>query len=640
MKKYSALILIAVLLTSTAAGSSWKELLIDWLPGFLQWGQPAQTAAPKHFSANADWQSLASTASTAYQFDWPFPSIDAAQSAKKWQQAQQSIRCLTATVEPLPKGQSVRLLYHRDDFPIYFSNILHTYAPVVQISVTQDQALNKLDSISPQPTILFYDPARLETAEANWWEIAEALPASQPVFFLHLGTVATLPALPAHWTVYHSPRRSMESESLLASYLYGAETLPAVEEATVEEATACEPLPTEIQMGFAPPALLGFDPEELQKVDRILLQAIRRKAMPGAQLLVAKDGKIVYQKSYGHHTYQKKQAVYSSDLYDLASITKAAATNLAIMKLHDQGRLDIQQRVRDILPELSKFVPGYYTLEQLLVHQSGLQADIPIGAYVGQQYIADQPSEQYKIPISEHRWLEAGIPQQILNGLKRVGHTKRPTYRYSDINYLLLQQVVERLTQLPMDSFLRQEIYGPLGLNRLLFKPYATFESNFCVPTVEDKWMRGGLLRGYVHDEGAAFLGGVAGHAGLFGNATDLAILYQTLLNQGVLNGQRIFSPATVALFTAKSRLNYRSLGFDRVLAGWPRLRQFGTGEGTFGHLGFSGTSVWADPDNQLIYVLLTNRIHPDPNSEIFAKLDVRGQVHQQIYRSLLRPEA
>ncbi len=637
MRKYSALILIAVLLTSMAAASSWKELFSGWLLSFLPWEQPAQKAASQHFSANtvADWQTFANTASTAYQFDWPFPSIDGGQSARKWQQAQQAIQRLTAAVEPLPKAQSVRLLYHQDDFPIYFSNILHTYAPVVQISVTQDQALSELDSISLQPTILFYDPSRLEAAEANWWKIAEALPPSQPVFFLHLGTAATLPALPAHWAVYHSPQRSMESESLLATYLYGAETLPVV-----EEATACEPLPVGVQMGFAPPALLGFDPEELQKVDRILQQAIRRKAMPGAQLLVAKEGKIVYQKSYGHHTYQKKQAVYSSDLYDLASVTKAAATNLAIMKLYDQSRLDLKQRVRDILPELNKFVPGYYTLEQLLVHQSGLQADIPIRAYVGQHHVADQASEQYNIPISEQRWLEAGIPQQILNGLKRVGHTKRPMYRYSDINYLLLQQVVERLTELPMDIFLRQEIYEPLGLNRLLFKPYTTFASNFCVPTVEDKWMRGGLVRGYVHDEGAALLGGVAGHAGLFGNATDLAVLYQMLLNGGELNGQRIFSSATVSLFTAKSRLNYRSLGFDRVQIGWPRLRQLGVGEDTFGHLGFSGTSVWADPENELIYILLTNRVHPDPSSEIFNKLDVRGQVHQQIYRSLLRPEA
>ncbi len=633
MRRFFALLFLALLLMSSTFTTDWKTALFSWLPSFLQGKAAAEDerAASVFIPDEAAWHSNRTVAQTAYQFDWPFPTMNAEQSAENWRLAQRTIQLTAGShpILPLAKGKTIRLLYPQGDMPIYLSNLLHAYAPTVEIALPKN-ASQLPEEILPLPTVVFWDAGRLDVAQRDDWKLLQQLDSQQAVVLLWFGTRDEIPDLPSHWTLLHCPKRTMESESLFASVLFGAEQadkIPSISTVAFR--------PQYQQLGYAPPLSMGFEAEELQKVDRIIQQAIRKKAMPGAQLLVARAGKIVYQKSYGYHTYQKKQAVYSSDLYDLASVTKAAATSLAVMKLYDQGKITLQQRVSDFLPLLKKRALGYYSIEQLLVHQTGVQADLPVSPFIGKQFVAAQHSESFSIPIGPQRWLATEVPVALRESLHKVSYTKRPMYRYSDINYLLLQCIVEAVAQKPMDEFLAEEVYQPLGLGRLLFKPQQYFDVSQTVPTATDDWMRGGLLRGYVHDEGAALLGGVAGHAGLFGNATDLATLFQLLLNGGELNGQCVFSPSTVDLFTQKSRLNYRSLGFDRVLAGWPNLRQAGVGEQTFGHLGFSGTSVWADPDNQLIYVLLTNRIHPDPKSDTFSQLDVRGKVHQQIYKSL-----
>lgn len=187
-----------------------------------------------------------------------------------------------------------------------------------------------------------------------------------------------------------------------------------------------------------------------------------------------------------------------------------------------------------------------------------------------------------------------------------------------------------------LDQYVSQHFYEPLGLHRLTFKPAERLPADYCVPSVYDAWMRETILQGYVHDEGAALLGGVAGHAGLFGNARDLGRLFQLLLDKGQFSGQQIIDPTTVELFTSQYAYNYRALGFDRLMGGWSNLKDLGASEATFGHTGFSGTCVWADPDNELVFVLLTNRIFPDPKRDRFKRYRVRSRVHGDVYRALV----
>ena len=442
--------------------------------------------------------------------------------------------------------------------------------------------------------------------------------------------------VPAAWSVINSPKRNKESEAFTVQVLFGAEDLYGrLTQATPVYApgTGFDLIAT--RGGFRLPEQLGVDRTALERVDYYINRGIRYRAMPGAQLLVMKDGQVIYEKGYGHHTY-RRQEVNPGDLYDLASVTKAAATTLAIMKLYDEGRIDLDAQVRDYLPELKKKIIGRYRVERLLAHQTGLQSDIPLHGLIGKQYVADELREEFSLPVGPGRWLDRAVPAKVREKLTgKIDRTRRQVYRYSDLNYYLLQLIVEEITGEPINTFLKREFYAPMRLGRLGYNPAGRFPAERLVPTVRDPWMRGGLLRGYVHDEGAALLGGVAGHAGLFANAYDVGRLFQLFVDEGNFEGQQLLSAETVQKFTRRNRFNYRALGFDRLVGGWRNVVNAGASDETFGHLGFSGTSVWADPENDLVFVLLTNRVHPDPKNNRFQKMQIRGKVHKAVYQAL-----
>lgn len=655
MKHSFSFVLAGLLLMSTAAAddsssssSPWSERLKGWLPDFLtEWWWPevveetvvvVDTALLARPEAEA-FLSTPQTQESSYQLNWPFTVLNTERAEARWVAATKT----TVLVQnprrmlPLKKGTPLRLIYPASDHPVYFSGLLHSYGPTNALAFNP-LVFGPLQTLVTEETttVIFSDAERLEREQRNWFTALGQLPVNAPVVLVHFGEASQLPDLPANWSVVIAQDRNLESETFTAQALFGGAAITGTLLDSVGKFAPGSGIRSRIQtVGFASPESVGIDRTELEKVDDQIKRAIRKRAMPGAQLAVVKDGKVIYQKSYGHHTYLKKQGVYSSDLYDLASITKAGATTLAVMKLYDNGKIDLSKKVQDYLPMFLKRPVGRYTIEQLLSHQTGIQANLPLYDFIGKQYISDTEIDGFGVRIGQERWLDTTVHAGIIEKLKVVNYTKRHIFLYSDVNYVLLQLIVEELAGKTMDEYLREEVYDPLGLDRLLFRPFEKFPANQLVPTVLDEWMRGGLLRGYVHDEGASLLGGVAGHAGLFGNATDLAMLFQMLLNGGELNGERIFTEQTVAKFTEKSRFNYRAFGFDRLQGGWSNVIRNGAGESTFGHLGFSGTSVWADPENNLVYVLLTNRVHPDGKNELFMKLGVRGKVHEQIYRSL-----
>lgn len=642
MKRIIALALVSIFLFSVASPASWTDRFREWLPDFIaQWiwsDDEDDKSSISTLTVSEAMAAMPAVATSPFQLQWPFVSLDRDRSLERWQRAEQASVLVRNAMDALPlnRGSSLRLLFPSADFPVHFAGLLGAYGPLKTIGIDPEVAATDW-TVGADPgvsTVIFSDP---ETAQKEWFRQATNLPPDARVILVHFGDLSALGKLPENWSLLYHPERNAESESYLAQAIFGgAEVSGRLREGTeVYSLGEGEDLPVK-QMGYSAPENQGFDANKLEMVDREINYAIRKRATPGAQLLVAKGGKVVYQKSYGHHTYQRRQEVYSSDLYDLASVTKAAATSLAVMKLYEEGILSLEQKVKDWLPELARRPAGRYTIERLLTHQTGLQADLPIYGLFSDRYLSEESAPGYRTEIAPDQWISDEVPKKLLQKLGSLKYTRSPVFKYSDVNYVLLQQIVERAVDQPLDEYVREQFYEPMGLGRLVFRPAQQFSWVHTVPTAVDKWMRRELVRGYVHDEGAALLGGVAGHAGLFGNAADLATLFQMLLNEGELNGRQFLAPETVRLFTAKSRFNYRALGFDRLMGGWKSLKQLGAGESTFGHTGFSGTSVWADPEQDIVVVLLTNRIHPDPKNDRLTKMKLRGKVHRRIYQALM----
>lgn len=400
-----------------------------------------------------------------------------------------------------------------------------------------------------------------------------------------------------------------------------------------------------IRLGYTGAYQVGIAPQKLVGIDAIVESAIDEKAFPGAQLLVAKDGKVVYRKAFGHHTYDEQQPVRLHDYYDLASVTKVAATTLAAMQAYEQEDIRLNDRLREHLPLRRSSRLRNLRVEKLLSHRTGLQPHLPVIPYLlergddninCERYFCESPSADFPIPVSDHFYFSRKHYDQIWDDMQRL-RSRYTRYRYSDVNFVLLQRLLEAKAGTRLDSLVEQSFYQPLGLQRLTFLPRQSVAPRHIVPTEDDYRWRHQLVHGYVHDETAALLGGVAGHAGLFGNADDLAVVFQMLLNGGTYGHQRFFEPETIEKFTTASHGNHRGLGFDK-----PKPEDIGEGafpEGvsraTFGHTGFTGTCVWSDPEQQLTYIFLSNRIHPDRSNSKLFQLRVRERVHEVIYDAL-----
>lgn len=390
------------------------------------------------------------------------------------------------------------------------------------------------------------------------------------------------------------------------------------------------------RLGHAPPETVGIDREKLGRIDQYVERAIRRKAIPGCQVLVAKSGQIIYDKTFGYFTYDKQQAVDHESIYDLASLTKAAATTLGVMRLEEEGKVDLAGRLREYLPAYQKTGLKYLRVRHLLAHHTGLQANLPIAHWLRQDDLfASSQSKDYPLAVSDNVYLKKGVREDLLAEVAEVRTARRQFFRYSDVNFILLQQLIEEQANAPLDDYLNKTFYEPLGLQRLLFRPGLVFPESEIVPTELDRRWRKELVRGEVHDESATLLGGVGGHAGLFGNARDLAALFQMLIQDGTYAGDRYLQAQTIKEFTKRNGYNYRAFGFDRLAGHSKSLRRYGASDNTFGHTGFTGTCVWADPEEDLIFIFLSNRIYPDKHNSKLQKLGLRERIHKIVYQSL-----
>ncbi len=398
-----------------------------------------------------------------------------------------------------------------------------------------------------------------------------------------------------------------------------------------------------------PASQLGFNAAKLTtSIDSIVNDAIKQKAIPGAVVMVVKDGKIAYEKAFGYLTYDSTEPVYPETIYDLASVTKIMATTLSVMKLYDEGKLDLQKTLGDYIPTVRGSNKAPLKLWDILLHQAGLKAFIPfyretLDAANGNLPLSTlyrtSPDSIYNVPVAANLYIKKDWEDTMMNRILKSELAPNGKYIYSDNDYIFLGKIVESITHMTLDQYVKKTFYDKLNLAATGFNPAQRFPLDYIAPTEREKEFRAQLIHGYVHDPGAAMFGGVAGHAGLFSNAYEVGVLAQMLLNGGVLNGQNFFSRKTVDYFNQyHSDISRRGLGFDK-----PEKDNATRAEPypcvsasplTFGHTGFTGTCFWVDPKYNLIFVFLSNRVNsPDVNK--FLRMSVRPKVHEAIYQAM-----
>jgi beta-glucosidase-like glycosyl hydrolase/CubicO group peptidase (beta-lactamase class C family) len=400
------------------------------------------------------------------------------------------------------------------------------------------------------------------------------------------------------------------------------------------------------RLSYSTPEQEGMSSVKLNQIDSIVNTAINDTVMPGAQVLVARNGSIIYQKSFGYKTYEKKSAINNNNLYDIASVTKIMATTPIVMKMVENGELDLDAPLKQYLPEIDTTSKADITIRQMMAHYARLWPWLPIykltldeeGNLNRKKYYSFNYDSNHKLRVATNLYLRTDMKDSVQY---EVLHSKlRDTleYKYSDLPFYILQKIIEEKKKTTLDKLADDLLYKPLGLQRISYKPKNKFDIADIVPSEKDTYFRQTELQGDVNDAGAAMLGGVAGHAGIFSNSYDLAVIMQMYLQSGKYGGKRYLSSEIVNEFISCQYCGYgdrRGIGFDK-----PQLE----GEGpacdcisylSFGHTGFTGTMVWADPDENIVYIFLSNRTYPTSENIKLVEENIRTRIQTVIYDAI-----
>jgi beta-glucosidase-like glycosyl hydrolase/CubicO group peptidase (beta-lactamase class C family) len=404
-----------------------------------------------------------------------------------------------------------------------------------------------------------------------------------------------------------------------------------------------------IRLKYAPPIELNIDELRLKKVDSVILGAIKKGAMPGCQVLAIKNGVVFYNKSFGYHTYKKKNPVKNTDLYDIASLTKVTATTPSLMKLVDEGKLDIKKKLSYYMPELDSTNKKNITIKNILAHQARLQAWIPFylrtfNKKTKRKYdlnpdiYSSKRTKEYNLQVADNLYIKESYTDTIYQRILDSKLRRRSGYRYSDLGFYLFYKLIEQKTKVSFPEYVNKNLYDPLGMTETGYNPLHRFPKEMIAPTELDKTYRKQLVQGYVHDYGAAMMGGVGGHTGIFSNANDLAKLFQMYLQKGVYGGKRYFKAKTIEEFTRCAycrKNNRRALGFDRPASKSKKssVSKYASPY-SFGHTGFTGTIAWVDPKEQFVYIFISNRVYPDIENRKLVDMNIRPKVQRLLYES------
>ncbi len=400
------------------------------------------------------------------------------------------------------------------------------------------------------------------------------------------------------------------------------------------------------RLAYGLPESVGMNSYKLAKIDSLIRETIEQKMSPGVQVLVARKGKVIFERNAGYHTYEKENPVKATDVYDIASLTKILGTLPLVMELVEEDELDLNTLLSEMLPQLRHSDKEKISLKQMLSHYARLKPWIPFHRQTfdpetnqpSLQYYRHEDTPGFNTTVAEGLYIRNDLRDSIVKVIRESDLQRNLEYRYSDLPYYLLKEFLEGIYGTSLAYLVKDHFYNSLGANYTTYLPLLHFPKEQIVPTENDKLWRKQLLQGYVHDEGAAILGGIGGHAGIFSNANDVAKIMQMYLNGGSYGGKEYFKEQTINKFNTcyycKEDVR-RGVGFDK-----PQLDKYGPTCGcvsmkSFGHSGFTGTLTWADPEEEIVYVFLSNRIHPSATNKKLIREGIRTKIQEVIYEAI-----
>ena len=403
------------------------------------------------------------------------------------------------------------------------------------------------------------------------------------------------------------------------------------------------------RLQYSIPEAVGMSSKKLARIDSVATVVLEEKMSPGLQVLVARKGVVVYEKSFGYHTDKKKNPVKNSDVYDVASLTKILASLPMLIKAEEEKKIALSSSVRKIAPRFKKSNKDTVTVQEILSHYGQLKAWIPFYKLTQdsitnknlKKFYRAKKTKKFTIKVAENLFLNSSFKDSIYKYIRDAEQREKPGYKYSDLGYYIFKEALEKRYKKDLDVLVDDEFYEPLGANRMSYLPLAKFDKLSIVPSEKDSYFRHQLLHGYVHDMGAAMLGGVGGHAGLFANSNDVAKMMQLYLQKGYYGGKRYFKAATFDKFNKRyysDKKVRRGLGFDKPQLDSTIMATCGcVSDESFGHSGFTGAYTWADPVSGILYVFLSNRVFPTMENYGLVDQDIRTKIQQIIQEAILQ---
>ncbi|MEQ8714192.1 MAG: serine hydrolase [Cyclobacteriaceae bacterium] len=527
-----------------------------------------------------------------------------------------------------------------------FRNGLERYTHIEHFELTQAPS-EKLESSISQFDWILVDLTD-QSAGSSWVAFINRLSKSQYVA-AYIDDVDVLAKLSENVAIIWNYESVPLAYDLVTQAFFGALDVDGVLPVDISSALERETSDKlrgikRLKYGF--PELSGMNTSKLSAIDGVMQEAIKEGATPGAQIMVVKNSRVVYEKSFGYQTYDSLRPINKHTLYDIASVSKVAGTLQAIMFLVERKAISLDDPIYKYFPELEGQAKGDMVIREILAHQAGLPAYYPFWRKTmdkqrdfSDEYYREQMIPEFDQPVVPGLYMRQGVTDSLWNWIisDDIRLADEPEYRYSDIGFMLLKRLADNILNQPMDDFLKQNIYDPIGIDRLAYNPLCIFDRFNIAPTEQDHYYRNSTIWGNVHDQNAAFVGGVAGHAGIFSNSNELAKLLQMHLNKGYYGGYEYFKQETVEEFIKPHFLgNRRGLGWDKPSDKVDNTSKY-CSDATFGHTGFTGTAVWVDPEEELIYIFLSNRTYPDAGNGKLIQMNVRTKIQDIIYESIIR---
>ena len=538
-----------------------------------------------------------------------------------------------------------------------FVNTLKKYTAVTEVFDTNSDSL--VSKLTDYETVII----GYHKSDKTWWKSYEFTEAELQLIdkiatqkkvildcFTKPYTLSKIQNFDAIEGVVVSYQNAEIAQEVSAELIFGAiQSKGKLSVSINDEFTAGHGLTTDKlnRLGFATPENVGMSSEKLKQIEKLANKAIEGKMTPGMQVLVARKGKVVYQKSFGYQTYDNKVKVKNTDLYDVASVTKMIATLPNVIQLYDQKKVNLETTLGEMLPVFQGSNKAQITFKTLLSHYGQLQAWIPfykttVGADKKPlaRYYRKSFEPGFTKRVSDSLYLRDDYHDSIMKQIIDSPLLDKKEYKYSDFTFIILKQYLEKQTGKTLDDLTTDNFYKTLGMNNTLFNPLTKFDKSVIAPTEIDTYFRQTTIQGYVHDMEAAMEAGVAGHAGIFSNALDVAKMMQLFLQKGQYGGVSYFSPETFDVFNTChfcTEGNRRGLGFDKpqISGGGPTCGC--VSKSSFGHTGFTGTIAWADPETEIVYVFLSNRTYPDSNlPNKLSKENIREDIQKVIQDALL----